>query len=251
MPFNRLLIFGEKIKATDPVHAETTPGSNAAPSEPPVAAVQEASHSAENSAENEMDGLFYEKDNCAVRIDRISQANDFWYEYEKSRPQIPFLRYVFDTQLQAMEALLSVTCIHQAEDTGLLVCTEPITMGCCRMLDSRYEVFLAGEKLTYPTWSEATEKFSARHGRYRNQLRPETYERFKSLAQADHVVLEKEYYELTLTETKHYQIFRASNFVAAKNFLRQNENAVTAPHHYILVKAPKGTIIRDIDGIHE
>jgi len=248
MPFHRLLTFGEKSKRTDRIEEKALPESAALPPDPPAAAAEAA---AETLHPDDPAGPFHEKDNQAARIHRLSQADDFWSAYEQARPNIPFLRYVFDTQLQAMEALLSVACIHQAEDTGHLICTEPITIGCYRIADGRYEVFLAGEKLTYPTWSEATEKFSARHGRYRNQLRPETYERFKSLAQADHVVLEKEYYELTLTETKHYQIFRASNFVAAKNFLRQNENAVTAPHHYILVKAPKGTIIRDIDGIHE
>jgi len=198
-----------------------------------------------------MAGSFYEKDNQAVRIHRLSQAHDFWFEYEKWRPTTPFLRYVFDTQLQATEALLSVSCIHQAEDTGHLICTEPITMGCYRATDGRYEVFLAGEKLSYKIWSEATEKFTSRRGQYRNQLRPETYERFKSHSQADQVVLQKEYYEITPTETKYYQIFEASSFAAAKNFLIRNENVITSRNHFIHVMTPKGTIIRDIDDIHE
>ena len=194
---------------------------------------------------------FYEKDNRAVRINRFSQANDFWSEYEKWRPTIPFLRYVFDTQMQAIEALLSVICIHQAEDTGHLICTEPITMGCYRLIDGRSEVFLSGEKLTYKTWSEATEKFSSHRGQYRNQLRPETYERFKSQSQADQVVLIKEYYEVNLTDTQHYQVFEASSLLAAKNFLLRHENVITARNRYIHVVTPKGTICRDINGIHE
>lgn len=198
-----------------------------------------------------MAGSFHEKDNQAIRILRLSQANDFWTEYEKWRPTIPFLRYVFDTRLQALEALLSVTCIHEAEDTGHLICTEPITMGCYRLIDGRYEVFLSGEMLTYTTWSEATEKFSYHRGQYRNQLKPETYERFKSQSQADQVVLKKEYYEVTLTDTFFYQIFEASSFVAAKNFLRRQENLITARNRYIHVITPKGTLCRDINGIHE
>jgi len=198
-----------------------------------------------------MAGSFYEKDNQAVRIHRLSQADDFWSDYEKWRPTIPFLRYVFDTQLQALEALLSVTCIHQAEDTGHLICTEPITMGCYRLINGRYEVFLSGEMLTYNTWSEATEKFSLHRGQYRNQLKPETYERFKSQSEADQVVLKKEYYEVTLTDTLFYQIFEASSFVAAKNFLLRQENLITARNRYIHVITPKGTLCRDINGIHE
>lgn len=198
-----------------------------------------------------MAGSFYEKDNQAVRIHRFNQADDFWSEYEKRRAGVPFLRYVFDTHLQALEALLSVTCIHQAEDTGHLVCTEPITLGCYRMIDGRYEVFLAGDRLTYQTWSEATEKFSSHNGRYRHQLKPETYERFKSQAQADQVVLKKEYGEITLTDTRYYQIFEASSFVAAKNFLLRPENVITIPNRTIQVVTPRGTLCRDIDGIHE
>jgi len=198
-----------------------------------------------------MAGSFYEKDCQAVRIHRLSQANDFWSEYEKWRPTIPFLRYVFDTQLQALEALLSVTCIHQAEDTGHLICTEPITMGCYRLIDGRYEVFLAGEKLDYKTWSEATEKFSSSCGQYRNQLRPETYERFKRQSQADLVVFKKEYYEINLTDTLFFQIFEASSFVAAKNFLLRHENLITARNRYIHVITPNGTLCRDISGIYE
>ncbi|MDF1591040.1 MAG: hypothetical protein P1P89_05940 [Desulfobacterales bacterium] len=198
-----------------------------------------------------MSGSFYEKDNQAVRIHRLSQAKDFWSDYETWRPTTPFLRYVFNTQLQAMEALLSVTCVHEAEDTGHLICTEPITMGCYRVIDGRYEVFLSGEKLTYTTWSEATEKFSLHRGQYRNQLKPETYERFKSQSQADQVVFKKEYYEVTLTDTLFYQIFEASSFVAAKNFLMRPENLITARNRYIHVITPKGTLCRDINGIHE
>lgn len=198
-----------------------------------------------------MAGSFYEKDNQAVRIHRLSQANDFWSDYENSRPSIPFLRYVFDTQLQAIEALLEVACIHQAEDTGHLICTEPIIMGCYRLIDGRYEVFLAGELLSHKTWSEASEKFSSRLGQYRNQRRPETYERFKSHSQADRVVFKKEYYELTLFDTRHYQVFEASRLLTAKNFLLRIENVITDRNRYIYVVTPNGTLWRDMDGIHE
>jgi hypothetical protein len=251
MPFNRLLKFGKKNKPIDLPQAETLPGSTAAPSEPSTAAVEEPASSDETIIRNAPAGSFYEKDNRAVRINRLSQADDFWAEYEKWRLTIPFLRYVFDTRLQAVEALLSVTCIHQAEDTGHLICTEPITMGCCRMLDSRYEVFLAGEKLTYKTWSEATEKFTSHRGQYRNQLRPETYERFKTQSQADRIVFKKEYYEVTLTDTHHYQVFEASSLLAARNFLLRQENVVAARNRYIHVVTPKGTVCRDMNGIHE
>lgn len=251
MPFNRLFKFGEKINPIDLPQAQTLPESTAVPPEPSAAAAEETASSDETITRNAPAGSFYENDNRAVRIHRLSQANDFWAEYEKWRPTIPFLRYVFDTRLQAMEALLSIACIHLAEDTGHLICTEPVTMGCYRMLDGRYEVFLAGEKLSYQTWSEATEKLSSHRGQYRNQLRPETYERFKTQSHADRVVFKKEYYEVTLTDTKYYKVFEASGLLAAKNFLARPENVVAVRNRYIHVVTPKGTVCRDMNGIHE
>jgi len=251
MPFKRLLKFREKNKPNDRPQAETLPQPTAAHSEPQTVATEEPAAADEAVITNAPAGSFFEKDNRAVRIHRLSQANALWAEHEKLRPTIPFLRYVFDTRLQAVEALLSITCIHQAEDTGHLICTEPIIMGCCRLIDGRYEVFLSGEQLNYKTWSEATEKFSLHLGQYRNQLRPETYERFKTQSQAGQVFFKKEYYEITLTDTHYYQIFEAASFTAAKNFLLRNENIVTDRNRYIHVETPRGTVYRDMNGIHE
>lgn len=243
--------FGEKNKQTDPPQAEALSEPTAEPPEPAAAADEERPASDEAITEKSPSQSFYEKDNQAVRIQRLSQANDFWSEYEKRRPAMPFLRYVFDTQLQAEEALLAVLCIHRAEDTGHLICTEPITMGCYRLVDGRYEVFLAGDKLNPRTWSEATEKFSAAGGHYLNQLRPETYERFKNFSQGDQIVSKKDYYEITLAGTTHYQVFEASSLMTAKNFLLRPENVISDPDRFIHVVTPKGTLCRDIDGIHE
>ena len=178
MSFIRLFGSEKKRKRSDPQQEETPSGSNTTLSKP-LAAQNEAAFAVEKIVTIEVTGPFYEKDNRAFRIQRLSQADEFWNEYEKWRPNTRFLRYVFDNQLQAIEALLSITCIHQAVDTGQLICTEPITLGCYRIIDGRCEAFLAGEKLTYRIWSEATEKFSSHHGKYQNQLKPETKERFK------------------------------------------------------------------------
>ena len=52
-------------------------------------------------------------------------------------------------------------------------------------------------------------------------------------------------------QTKFYQIFEASSFAAAKNFLLQYEKVIPSRNHFVHVLTPKGTITRDIDGIHE
>ena len=251
MSFKRLFDPEKKRKRSDPQQEETPLGSNTTPSNP-LAAQNEAAFTVEKIVTNEVTGPFYEKDNRAFRIQRLSQANDFWNEYEKRPFNTPFLRYVFDNQLQAIEALLSITCIHQAVDTGHLICTEPITLGCYRIIDGRYEAFLAGEKVTCNTWSEATDKFSSRHGKYRSQLKPETNERFKFMKSAsEQVVFKKEYYQLDLTATKFYQIFEAPNTQVARVFLLGRENVITDQNRYIHVETPEGTICGDASGVHK
>lgn len=246
----RLFDSEKKRKGSDPQQEETPSGSNITPSKP-LAAQNEAAFAVEKIVTIEVTGPFYEKDNRALRIQRLSQADEFWNEYEKWRPNTPFLRYVFDNQPQAIEALLSISCIHQAVDTGHLICTEPITLGCYRIIDGRYEAFLAGEKLTYRIWSEATEKFSSRHGKYRNQLKPETQERFKLKKTASkQVAFKKEYYQLELTDTKFYQIFEAPSTQVAWAFLLRRENVITDRKRYIHVETPEGIICRDANGVY-
>jgi hypothetical protein len=251
MPLNRLFDSAKKNNRSDLQSEEGYPGSNATPPEPFVARDEETKSAEDSLFTHEDTGSFFEKDNRAVRIQRLSQANDLWNKYEKGRPHMSFLRYVFDTQHQAVEALLSVTCIHRAIDTGHLICTEPITLGCYRIIDGRFEAFLAGENLAYSIWSEATEKFSSHHGQYRNQLKPETNERFKfQKSTADQVVFKKEYYQINLTDTKYYQIFEAANTQTAWTFLLLRENVITDRNRYIHVETPEGTICRDVSGIH-
>ena len=250
MPLKRLFDSEKKRKRSDPQQEETLSGSNTMLSNP-LAAQDEAAFGTDKIVTNEVTGPFYEKDNQALRIHRLSQADEFWSAYENWRPNIPFLRYVFDNQHQALEALLSITCIHNAEDTGHLICTAPITLGCYRIIDGRYEAFLAGEFLTYSIWSEATEKFSSHHGKYLNQLKPETNERFKLQKSASQqVIFKREYYQLDLTDTKFYQIFETTNTQVAWVFLLRRENVITDRTRYIHVETPEGIICRDANGIH-
>ena len=157
MSFKRLFDSENKRNRADP-QQEKRPSEPTPTASTPSAAQNETAVTVEKIVAPEVPGPFYEKDNRAFRIQRLSQANDFLSEYEKRSANTPFLRYVFDSQLQAIEALLSISCIHRAEDTGHLICTAPITLGCYRIIDGRYDVFLAGEKLTNSIWSEATEK---------------------------------------------------------------------------------------------
>lgn len=244
MPFKRLFGSQEKNKEND-LQAQDAP---VKPNSPPV---QSSRLPDQDTVDKQTTAAFYEKDNRATRILRLSQAVDFWKQFENRYLKVPFLRYVFDSEVEAVEALLSLDCIHQAGDTGHLLCTEPIVMGCYRTLEGCYEVFLAGNELSYPTWAEAVRKFSDRHGRHRDQFKPETDERYKDRPGAQQVVFEKEYYQLSPEGTSFYKVFKAPSVQAARSFLLQHENMIMVRNRSILVETPEGTICSDIDGIHE
>lgn len=251
MPFNRLFKPAGRNRETtppppqDPAAAQPGPDAAATPPEP-------GADSAAFAAPETGDKVYLERDNRAVRIQRLDQALEFWNDYEHARPGWPYLRYAFDTRLQALEALESVSCIHPARDTGFLICTEPLVFGCYCMPDGSYEVLLAGEQMTPRTWSEAAEKFQAHHGRYRSQQRPGGSEKSARPASASQsVVFVKDYYQMDLSRTRYYRCYEAAGKEAARAFLWRRENTINHPDHAIVVETPDGTFYRDIDGIHE
>ncbi len=248
MSFNRFFKSGssqdekpptaEKVEKKASAESANPAEENAAPSGLP--------HPPEDS-----DRSYYEKDNCALRIQRLVDALDFWNDYEKERAGIPYLRFAFGTRFQATEALESLSCVHRAKDTGHLVCTEPVTLGCYRTADGSYEVFLAGEQLSPRVWSEAVEKFPAFHGRYRSQHKPDSSPKKTGPQPASRsVTLKKEYYQLDVDRTRYFRIFEAAAKESARAFLRRRENNINHPDHTIVVETPDGTFYRDINGIH-
>ena len=244
MPLKRFFRSRDKIKENNPKAQDesTELNTSSSPSlQPPV----------QESVEKQRAGLFHERDNRATRILRLSQADDFWREHRDQIPKVPFLRFTFSSESEAIDALLSIGCIHQAGDTGNLLCTEPIVMGCHRTIENSYEVFLAGEELSYATWSEAARKFSDHHGCRRDQLKPETGDSDRGGSDTRQVVFEKEYYQMGPEGTSFCKVFKASSLPAARSFLRRRENVIMVRNRSILVETPEGTLRGDSDGIHE
>lgn len=244
MTFKRLFRPQTKIEGNDLQDGEASAQPNLKSPQPSQLPEQEA-------VEEQPAETFYERDNRAARILRLSQADDFWRRQQNRRSKVPFLRYVFESEIEAVDALLSLSCVQRAVDTGNLLCTEPITLGCYRTLENRYEAFLAGKELRYAIWSEAVQKFSDHRGHHRDQLKPETDDSYKDRPGIHEVVFEKEYYQMGPEGTHFYQVFKAPSVPAARAFLQQHENMIMVPDKSILVEAPEGILCRDMDGIHE
>jgi len=244
MPIKRLFRSQKKIKGDD-LQAKD------APEQPNSPLLQSSQLPVQEADIKQVAATFYERDNRATRILRPGLADDFWRQYRDRRLKVPFLKYVFDSESDAVDALLSIGCIHRAGDTRHLICTEPIVMGCYRTVENRYEVFLAGEALSHAIWSEAVRKFSDHSGRHRDQLKPETDESHKDSTGIQQVVFEKEYYELGPEGKRFYKVFRAPSVLAARSFLLQKENVIMVRNRSILVEAPEGTLCSDVDGIRD
>lgn len=252
MPFNLLFKNTGKTQNQGLPPQENSAASQPVPPGPSTVSDDDPAPSVQTLLTEDPGQPFYEKDNRALRIQRLGQAEDFWSAYETKRPGVAYLRYAFDTRLQAIDALESLSCVHPARDTGLLICTETVTLGCYRTKDGSYEVFLAGENLSRQTWSEATENFPAHRGRYRSQHTPDSTEKAPPPTPASQsVVFKKEYYLLDMSRTQYYRIFEAPGRETARAFLWRRENNISHRDHTILVETPDGTFSRDINGIHE
>jgi len=120
---------------------------------------------------------FGEKDNLGIRMRSMSEADSQKVKsgpFEKRAQQSsePYLRYLFVSAEDARDALLGLNFIHEAEDTGNLICTEPLSFGCYRLTNGKYEAYIGGLQLTLPLWKAARESFAVHNGRIKNEQRP-------------------------------------------------------------------------------
>src|SRR5689334_20953941 len=70
-----------------------------------------------------------EKDNMGTRHNTASLATTYWIARMASSKKDPYVMYIFDNANGAHTALLELPCIHVAEDTGNLICTDVLIFG--------------------------------------------------------------------------------------------------------------------------
>ena len=201
--------------------------------------------------------VFHEKDNLGMRHDSVAKAVSYWM---MERPQMSrkdaFVMGTFGSGEQAKQALLELPCIHVAQDSGNLICTEPLIFGYYQTEDGRWEGIVCGDELSPELWEAAKAAFARHGGKIKNELKPQAKAKPMptSSGSASKVVFVRDDQQERrgpsgANYTLHYQIHKGPDAASAKAFLQ--EHPVTRQLHYIMVETPEGTWGRDIDGIYK
>ena len=202
---------------------------------------------------------FCEKDNLGIRIRSMIEKDSQNlkikpFEKEAQQQFQPYIRYLFISAEDARDALLGLHFIHEAEDTGNLICNEPLTFGYYRQQNGKHEAYIGGWHLTPRLWKAAKESFTVHNGQIKNEQRPDADFSLKSergMTLSKRVTKIREYSQLNSGQTEFYSIYKAPNGVIAQAFLKQRQNMITKSDCYIVVKTPDGDFWCDIDGIYQ
>jgi len=187
-----------------------------------------------------------------TRQDTMDQAAAYWMMRNVGQKFEPYVLSEFDRMEDARRALLDLDCIHEAKDTGGLICTRTLIFGCYEREDGTYEAIVCGDDLSPELWASAKESFSRHNGRLKNEQEPE-----KPAAQAPEtrapetggVVFVREDVEERMGQDMVYRIHKGPDAASAKAFLQ--ENPVHKRFYYIVVETPEGNYCRDIEGIYK
>jgi arginine exporter protein ArgO len=197
---------------------------------------------------------YKEKDNLGTRHDTESIATSYWVARIQSPKKEPFVLHMFDTEEDARQALLELPCIHAAEDTGNLICTEVLIFGYYPTSEKKYEAILCGNELSHELWAQAKASFIKHGGRLRGEGEQEPEKRAAPAKKAkaskpSKVVFVREDRQFKHGATFIYRVFKSPDAASAKAFLEQNP--VTERLYYIVVETPEGNYCRDVQGIYK
>jgi len=195
---------------------------------------------------------FRENDNMGTRQDSLHLANSYWMARNVSQKFEPYVLYTFDQAIDAQEALLDLDCIHLAQDTGKLICTETLLFGYYETDEGKYEAIVCGEDLTHELWAAAKESFARHNGKRKNDQEPKKRPKPRPKAKAKKpgkVVFIREDRQQKMGHTMIYRIHKGPDAATAKAFLEKNP--VTKQFYYIIIETPEGNYCRDIQGIYK
>jgi hypothetical protein len=195
---------------------------------------------------------FREKDNAGTRQATLDQAVAYWNMRNMRQKFDPFVLYVFPTEAFARDALLELGCIHPAQDTGNLICTEPLIFGFYRIENGKYEAILAGESLSHELWQQAKLAFEKQGGQPKNTQEPELGAvpvPAKKVDFTGKVKLIRKYSEPNKPGSPTYEDYECADAELAKEYLLTK--SVDKPQYYITVKTPLGVWGMDIKGLYK
>jgi hypothetical protein len=197
---------------------------------------------------------YKERDNRGTRQESAEQANSYWVARELSGKYDPFALYVFANEKDAREALLELECMHIAEDSGKVICTETLIFGHYKTEDGKYEVIVCGDDLSHELWETAKVGFAKYGGTKKGEQEPKKTKQTKASAKKEGnprkvKFVREEKQQGAMGNMLTYRIYTAPDAASAKAFLE--ENPVTRKLYYLVVETPEGDYGRDIDGIYK
>jgi hypothetical protein len=190
---------------------------------------------------------YLEKDNVGTRHTIEDQANTYWNMRNMRQKFDPFVLYTFSTEDDARNALLELDCIHEAKDSGSLICTECLVFGYYQTKNGHYESIIAGEDLTHKLWKKAKENFEKHGLKCINDQEPE-----KKISKSKKVKGFAEKIEFIRTYTRDnntYETYECDDAEVAKEFLLTK--SVNEKLYYIAVATPVGSWGMDIKGLYK
>lgn len=209
----------------------------------------------QGSAEEIEPRSYRERDNSGTRHDTYSLASSYWLSRMANPKKDPFVLYSFDSEEAAREALLELPCIHVAEDSGKLICTEVLVFGHYETKEGKHEASVCGDDLTHELWEQAKASFNKHGGKPRGEGDLEPVKRAapagkaKAPTKAEEVVFVREDRRVQMGHTMIYRIHKAPDAVTAKAFLKKNP--VIKQLYYIIIETPDGNYCGDIQGIYK
>ena len=217
---------------------------------------------------------YFQKDDRGTNHDTLDKASAYWFARIGSSKKDPFVVYTFDSEKEARDALLEVPCIHVAQDSGRLICTETLLYGCYPSEGGKFESFVCGDDLTHATWEIAKNSFIKHGGKPKGQgeLEPEKPAAPAQPAQATQsggvtfsvgaapqiekadpagkVTFVREDRQMgQMGRYYTYRIYKGPDAASAKAFL--DKNPVFQQLVYIVVETPEGNYCRDIGGMYK
>ena len=194
---------------------------------------------------------FSEKDNVGTRQSTFDQAIAYWNMRNMRQKFDPFVLYIFPNEADARNALLELDCIHEAEGSHKLICTEPLVFGYYRTQGSQHEAIIAGENLSYELWQKAKESFEKHGGQHKTHQEPEKQAAPASKPSQDFgkVIMVRKYTDTSRPGNPTYEDYQCEDAELAKEFLMTR--SVDKEGYYITVQTPMGIWGMDIKGLYK
>lgn len=192
-----------------------------------------------------------EKHNKGTRQETESQATNFWIACNINQKFDPFILYIFTKEESARAALLELDCMHLAQDSRKIICSEVLIFGCYQIENGKFEAIVCGADLSNDIWNSARAAF-LKHGGLKIQEKEPQKTNIQSASQtivAEKVQYVREDQRQQMGQTMIYRIHKGLDAVSAKAFLE--ENPVMKSLFYIVVETPEGNYCRDKDGIYK